>query len=120
MDKGMSEWTNLLRMNWDMMAAKPAGPTAHAYQVSLELFYVRPKNHFGTGRNAKTLKTSAPFRCITTPDVDKVARAALDALTGYAWNDDKQVVALGVFRSWADDPYTRMTIMRLHDDPPPM
>jgi crossover junction endodeoxyribonuclease RusA len=32
------------------------------------------------------------------PDLDKLCRAVLDALTGVAWLDDKQVVALDARR----------------------
>lgn len=36
------------------------------------------------------------------PDVDKLARAALDALTGVFFKDDSQVIALEAYKDYAD------------------
>ena len=47
---------------------------------------------------------SAPKRVTevtTKPDVDKLARAALDALTGVLWADDSQVVSLHAQKEYA-------------------
>ena len=49
---------------------------------------------------------SAPKRVIrptTKPDVDKLARAALDALTGVVFADDSQVVSLTAMKRFAGD-----------------
>lgn len=54
----------------------------------------RPKGHYGTGRNAGTLKPSAPEFSASKPDLDKLVRAVLDALTGVAFRDDAQVAHL--------------------------
>lgn len=49
----------------------------------------RPKSHWGTGRNADTLKPSAPAYPATGLDVDKLQRAVFDALqqSGVIRND---------------------------------
>lgn len=52
----------------------------------------RPKGHYGTGRNAATLKPSAPAFPSTRPDGTKLWRAAEDALLGIAYHDDGQIV----------------------------
>jgi Holliday junction resolvase RusA-like endonuclease len=54
----------------------------------------RPRAHFGTGRNASILKPSAPAYVPTKPDIDKLLRAVLDALTGVVFRDDAQVAML--------------------------
>lgn len=61
-------------------------------QVKAIFSMPRPKNHYGTGRNADKLKPLAPQVPTTTPDVDKCLRAVLDSLTGTAFKDDAQVV----------------------------
>jgi Holliday junction resolvase RusA-like endonuclease len=61
-------------------------------RVELAFVLARPKGHFGTGRNAHVLRPSAPVFPVTRPDVDKLSRAVLDALTGVVWRDDAQVV----------------------------
>lgn len=47
----------------------------------------------------KTVKRKEPFK---RPDIDKLVRAVLDALTGVAYNDDEQVVKLVVSKEYAD------------------
>lgn len=46
------------------------------------------------------------------PDCDKLARALLDALTGIAYEDDGQVVALTVRKTYAADTLTRVWVDR--------
>jgi crossover junction endodeoxyribonuclease RusA len=58
----------------------------------------RPKSHTGAKGN---LKPSAPSWPTTKPDIDKLARAVLDALTGVAYRDDSQVVRLEASKRFA-------------------
>lgn len=60
----------------------------------------RPKAHYGTGRNAGTLKPSAPIWCEGTPDADKLARAIGDALTGVVFKDDSQVAKWTIWKRY--------------------
>ncbi len=60
--------------------------------VTFVFFRLRPKGHFGTGRNQGVLKTSAPIAPTGKPDVLKLARAAEDALSGVIYQDDAQIV----------------------------
>ncbi len=55
--------------------------------VTLKLIFLqtRPKNHYGTGRNAGILKDSSPEYPVMQPDMDKLNRAIGDALTGIVW-----------------------------------
>jgi crossover junction endodeoxyribonuclease RusA len=59
---------------------------------------------------------SAPKRKRTWPigarslDVDKAARAALDAMTGVIYRDDAQVVQLCVTKDWAHNDQTGVQI----------
>jgi len=64
--------------------------------VWLDLLYrfSRPKSHYGTGKNASVLKPGAPKHPIGRPDIDKLERAVLDALTGVVYRDDSQVVSV--------------------------
>jgi Holliday junction resolvase RusA-like endonuclease len=65
------------------------GPLA----VSICFFLKRPQNHYGTGRNAGTLKPTAPPYPCGTPDLGKLARSTEDALTAAGiWHDDALVV----------------------------
>jgi Holliday junction resolvase RusA-like endonuclease len=63
-----------------------------ALSVSLTFFLPRPRSHYGSGKNAAVLKATAPRFPTGKPDVDKLERACLDALTGVGYVDDSQVV----------------------------
>lgn len=73
------------------------GPT----EIVLAFYMPRPKGHYGTGRNAGTLKHDAPLWPTTKPDLDKLIRCVKDALTKIAWNDDSQVASVRAFKMYA-------------------
>ena len=54
----------------------------------------RPKSHYGTGKNSRALKISAPVQHVTKPDIDNCAKWIMDILTGIVWEDDAQAVKL--------------------------
>jgi Holliday junction resolvase RusA-like endonuclease len=60
--------------------------------VTMRFYFDRNKGHYGTGRNAGVIKESAPAHPVTAPDLDKLERQVLDALTGVIVRDDQQVV----------------------------
>lgn len=62
----------------------------------------RPKSHFGTGKNERLLKLTAPMWPTSRPDALKLARAAEDALTGIVWADDAQIVDERLEKVWSD------------------
>jgi Holliday junction resolvase RusA-like endonuclease len=74
--------------------------------VSMVFTTLRPKGHYGTGRNAGIVKASAPSRPATIPDLSKLVRSTEDALTGLVWADDARVVEyrrLGKHYASSDD-----------------
>ena len=64
---------------------------------------------------------SAPKRTRTWPtgarsgDLDKLARAVLDALTGVTFVDDSQVINLHVTKDYGDTPGVVITVVPLHE-----
>jgi Holliday junction resolvase RusA-like endonuclease len=84
-------------------AARAAiGETIAFVQKPLDVAIVfkmrRPAGHW---RSSKTLKASAPLYPTVKPDIDKLARATLDALTGTIWDDDSRIVRLGLVKRYA-------------------
>ena len=75
-------------------------PTTEAVFVTLGFMFARPKSHYGSGRNAHELKPSAPAYKSTRPDLDKLVRAVLDALTGIVFVEDSQVAGLSAWKDW--------------------
>jgi crossover junction endodeoxyribonuclease RusA len=62
-----------------------------------------PRSHYGTGRNAGTLRPSAAQFPATMPDLDKLVRSTMDALTAAGmWRDDGQVTSIHAAKSYAD------------------
>jgi crossover junction endodeoxyribonuclease RusA len=71
-------------------------PFAEAIRIDLTFRFLRPMGHYG----ARGLRGSAPAAKVTKPDVDKLARAVLDAIKGVVYRDDAQVVELHVRKRW--------------------
>lgn len=61
----------------------------------------RPGGHWRKGKHGEALKPSAPTLPSVKPDVDKLARSTLDALTGIVWDDDSRIVMLTVAKVYA-------------------
>ena len=74
-------------------------PKPEAVEVEIRFTFIRPKSHL---KKSGELTKSAPLFKITYPDIDKLARAVLDALTGVFYEDDSQVVHLVVHKDYAD------------------
>jgi Holliday junction resolvase RusA-like endonuclease len=76
-------------------AAGSAGYLEGPVQLSVVFFIARPRGHYGTGRNAGKVRKSAPVQPAGKPDLDKLVRSTMDALTAAGWwRDDCQVVTL--------------------------
>lgn len=82
--------------------------------VRICFWRTRPKGHFGRRGN---LLPSAPKHPTTKPDIDKLERAILDALTNVVFRDDAQVVDLYATMRYLDDatrpPETEITVTDL-------
>ena len=79
-------------------AAADAAPIAGPVRVSIAFRLPRPTGH-RTKRGE--LRQSAPLHPAVAPDLDKLARCTLDALTGLAFDDDSRVIALVVSKQYA-------------------
>ena len=66
--------------------------------LTVRFTFPRPASH---RRKDGTLKPSAPMHKTTAPDCDKLARSIGDALTGIAYDDDRQIIDLAVSKGWA-------------------
>ena len=93
-------------------AAYQAGipPLSAAVEVQLTFYLQRPRGHYGTGRNVKVLKPSAPLYPAVRPDLDKLGRSTLDGLTDSGViGDDSRVIALELTK-WYGRPRCEVTI----------
>jgi crossover junction endodeoxyribonuclease RusA len=76
--------------------------------VGMLFQFPRPKSHY-RGKS-RILRDDAPGYHINTPDVDKCARLVLDALTGIAWQDDKQAQIIEARKIYSNEPGVWITI----------
>lgn len=77
-------------------------PTRSAIVLNARFVFTRPKSHYGTGANAGVVKASAPRLPAGRPDLDKLVRAVLDALSGIAFVDDSQVVGINAGKEYGN------------------
>lgn len=101
--KDLRAWRNAVAVAAQPIAPSPVwvGPVG----VRLTFRLPRPKSeptHRGRGRLRVPIDTWPDRR----PDVDKLARAVLDALTGIVFGDDSQVVVLVATKNWGDPGLT--------------
>jgi len=61
-------------------------------------------------RRPRTVVRQSP---IVRPDLDKLVRAVLDALTGVAYQDDSQVVRLNAEKQYGPEPGVFLTLRTL-------
>ena len=90
-----SDWKSLVRhaireLPWD--GPLPRCEQHDPVRIVLRYRFLRPRSHFGSGRNAAVLKPSAPRWHVSKPDLDNLNKAIYDTLTqmGVFW-DDSQV-----------------------------
>lgn len=84
-----------------------------AVYLEITFYAPRPQGHFGSGRNAGSVRGSAPKHKITKPDTVKLTRAIEDALSGVLWKDDSQVVDHRLSKKFGDCYRTEITIVSL-------
>ena len=85
--------------------------------VSVDVFFgmPRPKSHYLPANNrriAVELRPDAPLAHSGTPDLDKLSRAMLDALTNVVWRDDGQVAELRARKGYMDRPGASVRVER--------
>lgn len=77
-----------------------------AVAVSCVFLFARPKSHLRANGEVREAYQDAEPR----PDIDKLVRAVLDALTGIAYRDDKHVVSLTAVKMYATISAATVTV----------
>lgn len=70
----------------------------------------RPKGHYRTNGSLSAAGRRDPLP-MTTPDLDNIAGSVMDALNGFAWKDDSQIVDVHAYRTWGDRHSVTVSIM---------
>jgi len=82
-------------------SAKQAGAIPVADPIQMTLVFIMPR--------PKTVKREFPS---VAPDLDKLIRAALDALTGVAYLDDGQVVEIHAHKIYGSSPGLEIRLLK--------
>ena len=86
-------------------------PLRGPVSVSCGFYMPRPKAHYGTGKNARILKNSAPKRHAKKPDLDNLIKFVLDCLNmSGVWTDDNQVYKIESHKVYSSKPRTEIII----------
>lgn len=102
------------RVGWQARHRLPPGWDLDGPMAVDAWFHLpRPKHHY---RANGDLKPAAPWWPVSRAagDVDKHARALLDALTGVVWADDSQVVQLHAEKTYDDGAGPRLVCTVQH------
>ena len=91
--KGLPAWRRLIADQ--AQAHAPPVPWDRGVSVHATFYVPRPKS------DPKRRRTYPDRK----PDIDKCARAVLDALTHVFWTDDARVLVLHAEKRFADDPF---------------
>lgn len=100
-NRRLPEWTKTVQVaaRWArvLITSKP-----HEVRVTATWTFVAPKRDHK--RSSHTVK----------PDLDKLARALLDALTGIAYDDDSQVTRIEMRKIYGEEERCDITIQNTH------
>lgn len=100
-DKALKSWRQELVVA--MLRKKPDQPRDCAVAVSVVIYVPRPRAHYRTGEHAGELKPGAARVPAAGRDIDKVARAILDAgQIARWWVNDARVSDLRLRRRYDD------------------
>ena len=95
---GLKQWTRDAK--WQARAAKvPMIYKPHGVSLDVRVEFIKPKS-------AKQLTPSV------RPDLDKLLRAVLDALTNVAYQDDSQVVSVTTVKAYGPSEQVIVSIAR--------
>ena len=104
---------------WQVKDMEPKEPLEGPLRMRLYFKIQRPKSHFGTGRNSKTIKDGMPKYAKSRPDIDNYIKFVMDALgKGRFFKDDSQIVMLEAYKMYVPQfdvggPGTDITIAKI-------
>lgn len=110
--KGLADWRHAIKdAAWTYRLQQE--PFDGPVWVETHFYLPRPLSHFRANDRTRDLKASAPQYPYRKPDLDKLVRAILDAVTDAGlWRDDAQVTWVRASKDYADDriPGVRVSI----------
>lgn len=116
----LGRYRNDIRQQWAVSplreqteGALPVPDFEGPVRLDIAFGFRRPKSHYNAKGNLKgeMYANPAPTHYTSKPDLDKLIRAVGDALTGFAYEDDQQVVTVKATKVYAEqEPFTDITV----------
>jgi len=78
-------------------------PITGPVKFCANFFLLRPKTHYGSGKNSEQVKASSPEYPQGRPDLFKLVRAVEDSLTGIVYKDDSLIVSVEAVKLYCDN-----------------
>lgn len=99
----IANWNSAIRERARRVVGEVMAPpfVDQALVVFIVFRLARPAGHWATGKHAGQLKASAPSHPRSKPDIDKLARSTLDAMTGIVFDDDSRIARLVLEKQYA-------------------
>jgi Holliday junction resolvase RusA-like endonuclease len=99
----LANWNSAVRAAAAEFVGDIEAPPFVKVPISVFIMFrmARLPSHWGSGKNAGRLKPSAPKYPSGKPDIDKLARTTLDALTGIVFDDDSRIAKLKLDKVYA-------------------
>lgn len=98
--KGLKDWRRAITdaaYTYRFQQEQWTGPVS----VYVTFYVARPKSHHVANDPARPVKDSAPMWPTSKPDIDKLTRAVLDAVTDAGvWRDDSQVISVEAIKGY--------------------
>lgn len=105
--KFVANWRSLVSLaSRDAMRGLQVARKPSVVAVTAEFYFDRPQSHYTKAGLRETAVTGHTSR----PDVDKLLRAVLDAMTGIVFQDDSQVRIVGAAKYYGTMAQTRIRI----------
>lgn len=104
------------RFLWEVKQQLKQPPLEGPIKISCIFYMSRPKNHYGTGKNAGKLKLNAPTLYTKKPDLDNLEKMVFDCLNHVAWKDDSQIVESVARKIYSENPRTEIKIWTTKTD----
>lgn len=99
----LKNWTAAVREAAAELVGEVEAPPFVKISLAVDIVFRmgRTSGHWGSGKNAGRLKPNAPLYPCGKPDIDKLARTTLDALTGIVFDDDSRIAKLTLTKIFA-------------------
>ncbi len=88
-------------------------PSVMPFNLEVEYHAVRPKSHYGTGKNVARLKPHHPRMMTKKPDLSKIIRAVEDGMNKIVYLDDQQIRQIKAVKQYSPAEGVKITITEL-------